>query len=229
MKKITFIYLIKLLDNKVYIGKTINIKHRESAHKKTFGYNIKLTIIDKIESLDRKDWKPLEIKWIQYYKDLGYNIVNKNKGGGGPEFVTNETKIKIGNKNKCPKPEGFKEKISLSLKGRKWKSNYICTEKHKESIRKANSKPKSKETKKKISESLNKGGNLIISQKKKIWFKNNIHPLTRQVLQINPTNNEIIKIWNSRLEIQKEGYKGIQYALNKENHIYKNSIWKYKK
>ena len=42
MKKTTFIYLIKLLDNKVYIGKTINIKHRESAHRKTFGSIIKL-------------------------------------------------------------------------------------------------------------------------------------------------------------------------------------------
>jgi hypothetical protein len=229
MEKITFIYLIKLLDNKVYIGKTINIKHRELAHRKTFGSNIKLNIIDEVESLDRKDWEPLETKWIQHYINIGYNVINKRKkGGSGPEFVNDDIRKKIGDKNRCPKPEGFKNKISLALTGRKFKTSYVCTEEHKESIRKANSKPKSNETKQKISESLNRGGNLIISQKKKKWFESNNHPLIRQVLQINPNNNKIIKIWDSRSELINNGYTGIQYALSKENHIYKNSLWKYK-
>lgn len=228
MKKTTFIYLIKLLDNKVYIGKTINIKHRESAHRKTFGSIIKLNIIDEIESLDREDWKPLEIKWIQYYKDLGYDVINKNKGGGGPEFVNDDTRKKIGNKNRCPKPDGFGGKLSLALKGRKFKTNYVCTEEHKEAIRKSNSKPNTEKTKQKISNSLlSNGGNKKISQKKKEWFENNKHPLIRQVVQINPISNKIIKIWNSRSELINNGYTGIQYALSKENHIYKNSLWKY--
>ncbi len=85
--------------NKVYIGKTKNNRYKD--HKKKYGFSIMYIIIDKIESLDRKDWEPLETYWIQQYKMLGFDVLNKRKkGGSGPEFQTNETKKKISNSTK---------------------------------------------------------------------------------------------------------------------------------
>ncbi len=88
MINITKIYLVTNCygdPNKVYIGKTIS--SREAAHRKTYGHNIIYTYIDEIYSVNRKDWEKLETKWIQHYIDLGYDVVNKRKkGGGGLEF-----------------------------------------------------------------------------------------------------------------------------------------------
>jgi hypothetical protein len=92
----TKIYLVTNIDNdpnKVYIGKTIN--SRRSQHKNKFGSQITYTYIDEIQSLDRKDWKNLESKWIKHYIDLGYNVVNKNKGGNGPEYLNEDARNKI--------------------------------------------------------------------------------------------------------------------------------------
>ena len=112
----TKIYLVSNIDNdpnKVYIGKTKS--NRYNNHTRTFGKQITYTYIDEINSLERHDWKPLETKWIQHYIDLGYNVINKNKGGGGVSFHTNETKQKMSK----PKPEIIKLKIKNGLKGNK--------------------------------------------------------------------------------------------------------------
>lgn len=82
--------------NKVYIGKTKN--SRKTNHKKTYGTQIEYTYIDESSSLDRKDWEPLESFWIEYYKFLGFEVLNKNKGGGGPEKYTEEQKQKMKNR-----------------------------------------------------------------------------------------------------------------------------------
>lgn len=122
----TFIYLISNIDNSfnnVYVGKTINIKNR----KQKYGKQIQFEIIDKVDSLLFEDWRNLERKWIDHYIDLGYNVLNKNKGGNGPEFHSEETKIKksLSMKGKLkgkpnfknrgiPKNVGSNFKISLS-------------------------------------------------------------------------------------------------------------------
>ncbi len=80
--------------NKVYIGKTIN--SRENDHKKTYGQQIVYTYIDNIDSLNRKDWEPIESYWIEQFRQWGFEVVNqRKKGGGGPEFQTEESKRKI--------------------------------------------------------------------------------------------------------------------------------------
>jgi len=117
----TKIYIVTNIDNnpnKVYIGKTKN--SREYNHKKTFGDNIKYNIIDEVKSLDRNQWEPLETKWIQYYINLGYNVVNKRKkGGSGPEYHTDESKQKQSEKMKGRfKPEGFGDLLSTLKKGK---------------------------------------------------------------------------------------------------------------
>lgn len=98
---VTKIYLVTNCYNNpnwVYIGKTMN--SREKSHKKTYGDQIEYTYIDEVNSLNRKEWEPLETYWIEQFEQWGFKIMNVNKkGGGGPEFRTEETKSKISKSN----------------------------------------------------------------------------------------------------------------------------------
>ena len=101
---ITKIYLVTNCygdPNKVYIGKTKG--SRKYPHIRNFGKQITYNFIDETNSLNSKDWKPLESFWIEYFKFLGFEVLNKNKGGNGPSFHTKKTK----------------QKMSLSAKGKK--------------------------------------------------------------------------------------------------------------
>ena len=137
------------------------------------GKNIEYTYIDEINSLNKTDWKPLETYWIEQFKVWGFEVMNKNKGGGGPIYCSSQTKEKISTskknhkhsyetiqKMKQPKPEGFGEKISKIHKG-------LPKPKSEETIQKLK-KPRIKGTGEKISLSKNKSilqydlkGNLI--------------------------------------------------------------------
>lgn len=126
--QITKIYLVTNCygdPNKVYIGKTKNTT-RENNHRRIYGKNIIYTEIDEINSLERKDWTPLETFWIQYFKFLGFDIQNKKlEGGSGLCFHSNESKTKISNSKlgntymlgRFPSIE-TRNKMSLSHTGR---------------------------------------------------------------------------------------------------------------
>jgi hypothetical protein len=95
----TYIYLVtRCFDNpnNVYVGKTI--KSRKNAHKQTYGNQIEYTIIDEINSLDHKDWEPLESYWIEQFRQWGFNIMNQNGGGGGVQKHSDITKNKMSKK-----------------------------------------------------------------------------------------------------------------------------------
>ena len=131
MINITYIYLITGIDNspyKAYVGKTVNPTSRKSNHNKVYGYSIDYSIVDEINSLDSKDWKPLESYWIEQLRQWGFEVINKNNGGGGPSFRTDderrriskskmgkrtsdETKLKMSISNSKPKPIGFGDKL----------------------------------------------------------------------------------------------------------------------
>lgn len=117
--------------NKVYIGKTK--KCRKSPHKKTYGNDIEYSYIDEINSLSRKDWGPIESYWIEQFIQWGFEVVNKNKkGGGGPEFFSLSTKQKMSQKRKNRvMTEERNKKISTSLTGR------LLSSTHKENIGKS--------------------------------------------------------------------------------------------
>jgi hypothetical protein len=122
MIHITKIYLVTNCyndPNKAYIGKTKN--SRKSDHKRKFGDKIEYSEIDEINSLDKKDWEPLETYWINQFKSWGFEVLNKNEGGGGPTIHSEETKIKmsISHKGKTTSKE-IKQKISISNIGRKY-------------------------------------------------------------------------------------------------------------
>jgi len=98
MINITYIYLIENIDNnpnKVYIGKSKSISSRKHKHKSTYGNNIVFTIIDETSSLSKYKWEPLESYWIEQFKQWGFEVMNKNKGGGGIEFRTEESLNRI--------------------------------------------------------------------------------------------------------------------------------------
>tara|TARA_R110001632_G_scaffold189416_1_gene309951 strand:+ start:162 stop:830 length:669 start_codon:yes stop_codon:yes gene_type:complete len=121
MKKTTKIYLIENCygdPNKVYIGKT---KNKFRNHKPKFGVSIKYSDIDEVDSLQHKDWEPIETYWIEQFRQWGYEVMNiRKKGGSGPITHTEEVKKIISDKTKGhKKSKEWKRKLSLSHKGKK--------------------------------------------------------------------------------------------------------------
>ena len=74
----TYIYLVEIESNKVYVGKTKNPTKRVSDHRKTYGGHITYTIIDEINSIKKEDWTPLEKYWIEQFRQWGFEILNPN-------------------------------------------------------------------------------------------------------------------------------------------------------
>jgi hypothetical protein len=209
MKK-TQIYLVENCLNDphaIYIGKTKNT--REPAHKRTFGKNIKYTIIDEICSLNKKDWKPLECYWIEQFKIWGFKVLNKNKGGGGPSYVPKHIRKKISDSNKGKTMnQKTKIKISKAKKGCKvWSEGKKFSTEHKEKISK-NTKGKSK------------------SSFSYINNKNNIKPIIQYDL-----DNNFIKEWKSAVEAAKfyKAYpNSIRNCCNGKTKTSCGFIWKNK-
>jgi len=148
MIHITKIYLVTNCygdPNKVYIGKEKSHKDlkRENNHKRKFGKQIEFTFIDQVKGWKKEKWIPIESFYINYFKFLEFEVLNKNNGRGGPSFHTSETRKKLSKNNKgrkfskewlnklskakkgTPKPKGFGIAHSLKMKGKphpsKWK------------------------------------------------------------------------------------------------------------
>jgi len=98
--------------NKVYIGKvkseSKNVITRKSSHRNKFGRDISFNIID--ENSDMESWGLLENYWIEQFITWGFDVMNKNKGGGGPQIHSEETKQKM----RTPKSEETKQKMSIA-------------------------------------------------------------------------------------------------------------------
>lgn len=90
-----------------YVGKTRHPLERLANHKQIFGSNIEMEIISEV-----KNWKHWEKYYIKKYKDLGYQLENRNEGGGGAVIVSQETRDKISNY------PGRGKRISKALKGK---------------------------------------------------------------------------------------------------------------
>ncbi len=216
MIHITKIYLVtNCFGNpfKVYIGKTKS--SRKSAHKTKFGFQIGYSYIDEVNSLKYEDWEPLETFWINYFKFLGFEVVNKRKkGGSGPEFCSEEHKRKISESNKGKKkPEGFGERHSLKTKG---KPKPYRTKEHNDKISKSmiGKKIHSEEQKLKFSK----------QRKGKAAFK------AKSVIQYDKQDN-FIKEWSgtpeaaNNLKIDKSNINACCLGIQKTSGGFK---WKYK-
>lgn len=104
--------------NKVYIGKTKSSRFR--AHKTTYGKQIVYTVIDEICNTSHKIWKPIESYWIEQFRQWGFDVLNENYGGGGPEKHSQETKQKMSEgqlRSKTYRKAHSKPILQYSLKG----------------------------------------------------------------------------------------------------------------
>jgi hypothetical protein len=110
----TSIYILEKNKVPFYVGKAKDIVRRKHKHYQTYGTDIELIVIDEVE-----DWKYWEEYWIEQFKAWGFNLVNQNKGGGGPEKYTEEQKQKM----RKPHP-GSGIKISKTLKQRNHSKYY---------------------------------------------------------------------------------------------------------
>jgi hypothetical protein len=108
------IYILERNGIPFYVGKANDVIRRKHKHYQTYGTDITLTVIDKVE-----DWKYWEEYWIEQFKAWGFTLLNQNKGGGGPEQYTEEQKQKM----RKPRP-GSGIKISKTLKQRNHSKYY---------------------------------------------------------------------------------------------------------
>jgi hypothetical protein len=109
--KMTNIYILYKDNIPFYVGKTNNINIREYYHKKSFGENIILEIIDKV---DINKWEFWETYYISLFKSWGFILENKNNGGGGTtkhsiNAIQKISKANIGKPK--PKSEITKQKM----------------------------------------------------------------------------------------------------------------------
>jgi hypothetical protein len=124
MMKVYIYFLHRGDDIPFYIGKTINPKGRLSEHKREKYPNSIMEIIDEVNEEDYIFW---ESHYIWLFRSWGFNLENKNFGGGGdiggkPKH-TEESKMTIGEKNKGWIPsEEIKEKTGKAAKQR-WEVN----------------------------------------------------------------------------------------------------------
>ncbi len=106
--KIYYISNSKNPENPVYIGITSRgLKARLSEHvrnnnsgkfKDWINFQIKNNVdilISEIETVSKEETKTREIFWIHHFKEIGFDILNGNNGGGGPIELTNEQKNKL--------------------------------------------------------------------------------------------------------------------------------------
>ena len=197
-----YIYILESKNKIFYVGKTNDLKKRLANHKITYGDNIEIQILTEVKD----NWRDEERYWIEQFRQWGFDLKNKNGGGGGETFKSKKTKKLIGlgqPKNKYRNP---KTNIKIGLGQPKRKKP--CSEARKKKIREANKGKKF---------NLNKTYNCKSYKK---------------VLQYD-LNNIFIKEWKSVKEIlhylgKKENNMMVYRCLNKTlNSAYKFK-WKYK-
>jgi hypothetical protein len=232
------IYIYCLFDeNKIpiYIGKTKNsLSLRESQHQNRLNKIVKIFELDYIHS---NDWKFWEEYWIEQFKQWGFLILNKNKGGGGVESHTDESRLKMQSTlrpNTSIKLKGRKrDDVSKRLKGTKFsietrnkiskaKTNHICYNdpSRSEKIIESN----------KDNYKIGSERNIKISEKlkgrKADWMKNRC----KSIIQYDLDGN-FIKEWNSGVEaalyLNKPSASISECCNGKRKSAYK-FIWKYK-
>jgi hypothetical protein len=209
--------------NKVYIGKTKNC--RKNSHQQTYGKSITYDYIDEINSLDKKDWEPLETYWIQQFITWGFNVMNiKRSGGSGPSYLSIESRNKIRDKKIGVKYQSSKRGAEHGGTG-KSRSNGPAIKNHKTrgksiSISNQTHYELNSERNKKISEKL-KGQN-----KPERWFKSRYKPIQQFDLEGN-----FIKDWGSCIEASRTlniSRGNITQCCKNKVKSHKGFIWRYK-
>ena len=106
------IYILLENEKPVYLGKTNEPIRRLREHRMNFSKDVVLEVIDEVEE---SEWIFWEQWWIELFNSWNITLLNRNKGGGGPNQQTESAKQLIGNKQKGIK----KPTVSNKLKGQK--------------------------------------------------------------------------------------------------------------
>ena len=108
--KKSVVYSYEFSDHSVYVGLTNSLNRRDQQHRErryhsngkpqydgvldySLKHNIEIPEVKiLINNLTREESGLEEIKWIQYYKDNGWKIINRNRGGATGMGVINKSK-----------------------------------------------------------------------------------------------------------------------------------------
>lgn len=105
-----------------YVGKTKEPARRLKEHRKRFGREIELIIL---EVVPLSEWRYAEHAWIQEFRDAGLMIANRTEGGDGIEVMSSEQRADISRRQMGRKHTAeARAKMSAKLKGRRkqWSS-----------------------------------------------------------------------------------------------------------
>lgn len=230
------IYFLTKNNIPFYVGKTTLhfCKKREYKHKEKYGFNIKMEIIEEVEY---QNWKFWECYWIEQFKQWGFQLENKNKGGGGCIKMPEISKRLIGDKNRKPKPINFKgnkgthhsEETKQKMRkpkpidfGKKFSSNVERSRKISQS---AMGNTRKKGTIESKQARINKS-KAALGKKKSLSHKQN---MSTPILQIDLQGN-FVKRWDQMqiLTQSKLISLGVLYKCLKEIKPHANGfIWKY--
>lgn len=218
------IYMIQnKVNNKMYIGQAVDIEKRWGAHrsgltnsnrcnenrhfinawKRDGEENFEFTTLLECEESDLNMYEEYYIfELMTYDPRVGYN---KNYGGKSGRH-TEETKRKISESTKGEKHPMYGKHHSEEAKRKMSEAN--------------KGKQFSEEHKRKLSESL-KGKQLSEETKRK---------LSKPVVQIDPTTNKIVKVWESAREADRQGgfnFKNISACCRGKRKTHKGYKWMY--
>lgn len=215
----TRIYILEKNEIPFYIGKTKG-SWRKNRHKKTFGESINFFEIDLVEDNKSNFW---EKYYISLFKTWGFELKNKNNGGGGPLKYTENQKQKM----RKPHKEGTGKKISEALTGRKRGPQSEETKNKVKAIRTGKPQPN-------ISKA-HKGRQILWADKIGDALrgipKNYPNPNKKTIYQYD-INNNLINQYNSATEagkaLNKSGNSIADCAAGRQKTAY-GFIWKYKK
>jgi DNA-binding CsgD family transcriptional regulator len=197
------------------VGKTTN-GSRKNNHSRIFGKQINYGYIDCVNSLSSEKWKPLECYWIEQFRQWGFDVINKNKGGGGASFHTNETRLKMlekSNKNKNQILELYKTKSILEI-SKIINLNYNTIK----NLLLRN---------KKYEKNKNHKQSKFQKEKMKVIMINKLGKITEQY----DKEGEFIREWVSQAEIQRclgINQPDISRVCNKKQKTAGGYIWKFK-
>lgn len=234
MGKVVAIYcLCNEFNIPFYIGKSNQPIRRVHFHKKKYGNDIKMEILDNVSI---ECWVFWEKHYISLYKSWGFILLNKNNGGGGPTSWDQKQKdqrskiLKEGNHTKYY-TQSIREKMSNSSKGvsnfEGHKHNHLTKEKM--SIIKLGKNIHTKESKKAISVRMKLAWETNINLKNRKYPKENIK--RRKLIMQYSLDGTLIKQWNgivlaaNTLKINKRGICNCCLNISKQSGGF---IWTYK-
>jgi hypothetical protein len=197
-----YIYMLTEHGNPFYIGYTNSLETRIRAHRKAFGKHIEIEQLDKVEKV--KYWEKF---YIDLFRQWGFELRNKNNGGGGMVNASDETKhlMSITRMGKKDTLETRKNK-SMAAKGKKFKDE------HKRKL----SESKIGISKPAISEGLKAKYASMSDEEREQWaeakregIKNRVMPSKYSKSATHPINQydlegNFIKQWKNGAEINRE-------------------------